>query len=364
MGSRKSLFLIILMLSVAGSYGTTYGQDVPRVRLKEPRIAPLGEQQWTKQQKKLLAPSKQAGLVLNISSTLARHPILLERWNTFGHYVITEQSLPPRDREILILRIGWLCQAEYEFGQHTMVGKGVGLTDKEIFHITKGPDDPEWGRFDAALIRATDELHKDAFITDATWKVLVERYNEKQLMDVIFTVGNYNLVSMALNSLGVQRESGVPGFPKGVAAQVKKKFAHKGPPAFVIEYPDTYVNDPLLPNEVLRVKSPPFGSPAFEVGVIDLSQDGVKLEDHGKNYAKLMESLGTDVKIISQKPSKLKDGTPVQETTIEWKFNGVYPLLSQVVAAMKDNKIVYFGGHTMGGDLAPIREIVQTWEFK
>jgi 4-carboxymuconolactone decarboxylase len=335
MGSRKSLFLIILMLSVAGSYGTTYGQDVPRVRLKEPRIAPLGEQQWTKQQKKLLAPSKQAGLVLNISSTLARHPILLERWNTFGHYVITEQSLPPRDREILILRIGWLCQAEYEFGQHTMVGKGVGLTDKEIFHITKGPDDPEWGRFDAALIRATDELHKD-----------------------------YNLVSMALNSLGVQRESGVPGFPKGVAAQVKKKFAHKGPPAFVIEYPDTYVNDPLLPNEVLRVKSPPFGSPAFEVGVIDLSQDGVKLEDHGKNYAKLMESLGTDVKIISQKPSKLKDGTPVQETTIEWKFNGVYPLLSQVVAAMKDNKIVYFGGHTMGGDLAPIREIVQTWEFK
>jgi 4-carboxymuconolactone decarboxylase len=363
MGSRRSLFLIVLMLFVAGNYGTTYGQDLTRARLKEPRIAPLGEQQWTEQQQKLLAPLKQNGRVINIFSTLVRHPILFERWGGFGNYVLWEQSLPPREREILILRIGWLCQSEYEFGQHTLIGKGVGLTNEEILRLTKGPDEPGWGRFDAALIRATDELHKAAFITDATWKVLAERYNEKQLIDVIFTVGNYNLVSMALNSLGIQRESGVPSFPKGLAAQVRKQFAYTGSPAFVIEYPDSYVNDPLMPTQVIRAKNPPFGVPAFEIAVIDPPKEGGKLEDHGKNYAKILEPLGTDIKILSQKPTKLKDGMPAQETIIEWKWQGTTPFLSLVVAVMKENKIVSFGGHAIG-DLTPMREIVQTWEFK
>lgn len=360
---RRLLFLIVLMVSVVGSYGTTYGQDVTRVRLRDPRIAPLGEQQWTEQQQKLLAPLKQDGRVINIFSTLVRHPILFERWGGFGNYVLREQSLPPRDREILILRIGWLCQSEYEFGQHTLIGKGVGLTDEEILRITKGPDDPGWRRFDAALIRATDELHKDAFITDATWKVLAERYNEKQFMDVIFTVGQYNMVSMALNSLGIQRESGVPSFPKGLAAQVRKQFAYTGSPSFVIEYPDSYVNDSLMPNQVIRAKNPPFGAPVFEIAVLEVTKEREKLEDHGKNYLKNLEKVGTDVRILSQKPATLKDGTPAQETTIEWKWQGTTPFLSLVVAVMKDNKIVSFGGHAMG-DLTPMREIVQTWEFK
>lgn len=215
MRSRRLLFLIVLIFSVAVNFGITYGQEASRVRLKEPRIAPLTEQQWTEQQQKLLAPVKQAtGKVINIFSTIVRYPTLYERWMPFAAYILAEQSLPPRDREILILRIGWLCQSEYEFGQHTLVGKSTGLKDEEILRITKGADDPGWSKFDAALIRATDELHKDAFVTDTTWKTLAEKYNEKQLMDIIFTVGQYNLVSMALNSLGVQREPGVPGFPK------------------------------------------------------------------------------------------------------------------------------------------------------
>ena len=123
--------------------------------------------------------------------------------------------MPARDREMLILRIGWLCQAKYEFGQHTLNGKEVGLTDEEILRITKGPDAPGWSEFDAALIQAADELYNDAIISDATWNTLSERYDEKQLMDVVFTVGQYNLVSWALNSFGVQLEEGVPGFPKG-----------------------------------------------------------------------------------------------------------------------------------------------------
>ncbi len=205
------LFIIILV----GYNSVQKGSKKP-VRLKEPRIAPLTESQWNEEQIKLLTPYKREdGSILNVIATLGRHPKLFDRFITFGLYVLQEQTLPDRDREILILRIGWLCQAKYEFGQHTLAGKRVGLTDEEILRITKGPDEPGWSTFDAALVRVVDELYYDAIISDATWKVLSERYNEKQLMDVIFTVGDYNMVSWALNSLGVQLEKGVPGFPEG-----------------------------------------------------------------------------------------------------------------------------------------------------
>ena len=120
------------------------------------------------------------------------------------------ETLPDKQREILILRIGWLCRAEYEWSQHVLIGKAVGLSEEEIDRISAGPDAPGWTEDDAALVRATDELHRDAFVSDATWAVLAKKWSVQQLMDVVFAVGQYNLVSMALNTLGVQLDEGLP----------------------------------------------------------------------------------------------------------------------------------------------------------
>ncbi len=57
-----------------------------------------------------------------------------------------------------------------------------------------------------------DELHSDAFISDSTWQSLSEHFDTQQMMDIVFTVGQYNLVSMALNSFGVQLDDGLPGW--------------------------------------------------------------------------------------------------------------------------------------------------------
>ncbi len=216
---RRTIAYILLSVSVSCIGCSPVQQKAGQpARLAEPRLMPLGESEWNQAQAKALIPLKRYfkdGQVINILTTVARHPALLESWLTFGHHVLQASSIPARDREILILRIGWLCRSEYEFGQHTVVGKEVGLSDEEILRITKGPEATGWSAFDAALIRASDELHENAFISDETWKVLASKYDERQLLDVIFTVGQYNLVSMVLNSCGVQREPGVPGFPEG-----------------------------------------------------------------------------------------------------------------------------------------------------
>ena len=183
------------------------------MKLSKPRISPLPESEWTEEQRKVLEPRYKEGQVFNVLGTLARHWEASKKFGIWAYHVMGETStLQPREREILILRIGWLCQAEYEWGQHVIFGKGAGLTDEEIARIKEGPDAKGWSPFDAALLRAADELHADAFISDTTWAALSERYSTQQLMDVVFTVGQYNLVSMALNTFGVQLDKGVKGF--------------------------------------------------------------------------------------------------------------------------------------------------------
>jgi 4-carboxymuconolactone decarboxylase len=183
------------------------------MRLTRPRIPPLPQAEWNSEVQELMARVKREGRVFNIFATLARHPGLLRRWMVFGNHVLSKSTLPPREREVAILRVGWLCRAEYEWGHHVAIGKEAGVTADEIKRVAQGPDAPGWSPLEAALLRAVDELLADSFIGDATWKALAQRYNHQQLLDLIFTAGQYKMVCMALNSVGVQLEEGYERLP-------------------------------------------------------------------------------------------------------------------------------------------------------
>ena len=179
------------------------------MRMKTPRVAPVAPENWTDEQRSVIGDLRVNGRVLNIFKTLANHPKLAKRWLVFANHIMGKSSLSLRDREILILRIGWLCKSGYEWGQHVLIGLECDLDAAEIERIKQGADAPGWTRAENLLLRATDELDADAFITDATWKGLSEFYSTEQLMDIVFTVGQYNLVSMALNTCGVQLDEGM-----------------------------------------------------------------------------------------------------------------------------------------------------------
>ena len=182
------------------------------MKLAEPRVRPLAESDWDDERREVLEPMRRDGQVYNIFATLARHPKLLKRWLVFGSHILGKSTLPERDREIVILRTGWLCKAEYEWGHHVAIGRGVGLGQDEIERIKEGPDSKGWSNLESALLKAVDELHTDFIVRDPTWKVLADHYSPEQMIDLIFTIGQYHMVSMALNSLGVQLEEGFSGF--------------------------------------------------------------------------------------------------------------------------------------------------------
>src|SRR5687768_4078918 len=119
------------------------------------RIPPTTAADRDERTEELLASfRREDGTDLNIFATLAHHPKLLKRWSAFGGTLLFGGRLPARDRELLILRTAWLCKAEYEWGQHVLIGRAVGITDEEIQRIPEKEISDEWGPHDQALLRA------------------------------------------------------------------------------------------------------------------------------------------------------------------------------------------------------------------
>jgi 4-carboxymuconolactone decarboxylase len=173
------------------------------------RVAPVPPGQRTPEVEEVLRTTRQ-GLGqtddMHIFATLAHHPRLFTRWSPFAGTLLFGGDLPARDRELLILRTAWNCRAHYEWGHHVPIAQQVGISVDEIAAVTAGTDDPSWSEDDAVLLRAADELHAGATISDATWDALSRRYTKAQLVELCMLVGHYHLLAFTLNSLGVQLE--------------------------------------------------------------------------------------------------------------------------------------------------------------
>ena len=124
-----------------------------------------------------------AGTPLNIFGTIAHHPRLLKRFMNFAGMFLNKGLLPDREREIVILRVGWNCQSVYEFGQHTLIGQRVGLSLKEIDALTKDVEQFAWNNRDRVLINMSDELCADDCVSTPTWAQLSTQWNEAELVE-------------------------------------------------------------------------------------------------------------------------------------------------------------------------------------
>lgn len=146
---------------------------------------------------------------------IIRHPLLYRKWIGFGSVVLQKGDIPPRDRQLLVVRTAWRCQCPAIFGYHVHIAheglpteEPIGITVEEIEQVVHGPDHPGWSEFDSALIRSVDELIDSFTISDATWATLATRFTERQLVELPFLVGHYQMLSYSQNSLGIGPSEG------------------------------------------------------------------------------------------------------------------------------------------------------------
>ncbi|HVA43358.1 MAG TPA: carboxymuconolactone decarboxylase family protein [Acidimicrobiales bacterium] len=150
---------------------------------------------------------------LNIFATLAHNPRMLRRFNQLGGSLLFRSAIPDREREIVILRVGWRARSVYEFGQHTVIGRRARLTDAEIEALASDVLPEGWSEEDQLLVRLADELCANDCVSNETWSGLSRRWGAAQLVELLVLAGFYRLVSGFLNSTGVALDPGVPGWP-------------------------------------------------------------------------------------------------------------------------------------------------------
>jgi alkylhydroperoxidase family enzyme len=187
-----------------------------------PRIPPIPESQRTAEQKRLADQYAPLGMA-NFTATYLNYPDLAKLVPHMVYYLGDQSTLPPRHRALLALRTAWLTRSEYLWAHRIQPSRDSGLTADEMTRVARGPDAAGWDPFEAAVLRAADELHVDSIISDTTWATLSARYSIPQLIDTIDTVGDLTMHAGIVNSIGIPIEAGVsermPSVPFVVAAK-------------------------------------------------------------------------------------------------------------------------------------------------
>lgn len=170
------------------------------------RLRPLPADQWDEATQQALSAMREAD-TNNALSTLAHHPALAKAFLRFNVHLLVSSTLPPRIRELAILRVAHRRQSAYEWSHHVRMAKEEGITEDQIAALQRGEALDE---FDQVVITGVDELDEKSELSDDTWAALGERLNDQQRMDFVFTVGCYALLAMAFNTFGIQPEHAAP----------------------------------------------------------------------------------------------------------------------------------------------------------
>jgi 4-carboxymuconolactone decarboxylase len=175
------------------------------------RLQPLPADRWDEAVEQALAamlPAERRNPqgASNALATFVNHPALTKAFLRFNVHLLYSSTLPPRIRELAILRVAHRRDCAYEWSHHVSLAKREGLTDDEIAAVRRGPDGWAADEFERAVLAGVDELDEKSQLSDETWATLGERLDDRQRMDYIFTVGCYTMLAMAFNTFGVQLE--------------------------------------------------------------------------------------------------------------------------------------------------------------
>lgn len=190
------------------------------------RLVPLPPAQWPPEMGDALAALRPAGARhrlpprgggrpkgLNVLGILAHHPALARAFHGFNGHVLFATSLTERQRELVVLRVAALRRAEYEWRQHAVLAGDAGIGPEELAAVAEGPGAALWQPPERALLRAVDELVSGAAVSEETYEALAGSLGTEQLMDLVFTVGAYDLLAMVFGTFEVELDDDLAQVP-------------------------------------------------------------------------------------------------------------------------------------------------------
>ncbi|WP_416980032.1 carboxymuconolactone decarboxylase family protein [Streptomyces sp. T028] len=164
------------------------------------RLPPVPYEDWDAEALKPLTGGRKVP-PSNALGLLVRHPRLAKAFLTFNTHLLLRNSLPPKTRELVILRVAWRRRCAYEWAHHVLMGRQTGVTEEELTEVRTGSP--------TLVNRAVDELDATSTLSDPVYEELAGELDEHQLMDLVFTVGAYGALAMAFNTFGLELDEGL-----------------------------------------------------------------------------------------------------------------------------------------------------------
>jgi alkylhydroperoxidase family enzyme len=149
---------------------------------------------------------RRGGQVLNIFKVMAHCPRVCREFLRLGNAILFNGSLPPKLRELAILRVGDLAEATYEWTQHVPIGLKAGLTEEQIKTMHRWKDLPLFSDQERAVLQYTDEVAQNIRVSEETFKAVRDFLTEEQVVELTTTIGYYGMVSRILEALEIELE--------------------------------------------------------------------------------------------------------------------------------------------------------------
>lgn len=183
----------------------------------EPRIPPIKPSEWTEEVKDIFAilggpEQRERGPVYDIIAVFCQHPALAKPFLHYSGYLLVNSILPDRARELVVLYAGWTCKSVYEWASHLREGLRNGaINDADIEAIKQGPDCPHWTDLERNLLKAVDQMRDTHSLDDELWSALSREFDRRQMMELLFVIGTYIMLSGVVNGLRIPPEAGNAG---------------------------------------------------------------------------------------------------------------------------------------------------------
>jgi alkylhydroperoxidase family enzyme len=141
----------------------------------------------------------------NLYRMLLNSPPVAEGWLGYLTAIRQQSGLSPTLREMLILRVAVLNQADYEFEQHLPIALRAGCSEAQVAGLKTGDFAPlDTG--ERAAMAYCDEMTRDIRVRDATFAAVRQAFDDKDIVEITATVAAYNMVSRFLEAIRIDHE--------------------------------------------------------------------------------------------------------------------------------------------------------------
>ncbi len=145
--------------------------------------------------------------VINLYRVMAHCPRVGRYFLRLGNSILFKGGVPPNLRELAILRVGNICQANYEFTQHVPIALQTGVKREQVDALPDWEKSGEFNERERAVLRYTDEVTKNIRVKDETFAAVRSFLSEEGIVELTTTIGYYGMVSRILEAFQVELES-------------------------------------------------------------------------------------------------------------------------------------------------------------